>query len=86
MKNDLKNLNKEFRKCAFDCEILDLSFINSKKKKYKIADDKDDKKFTLYEYCILLQKYKYIKHYCHYILKSIYTTDKYFEYCKMGNT
>ena len=43
--------------------------------------------YTLFEYCILLQKYKYIREYCQYKLKSCntYTTDKYFEYCKEGN-
>ena len=30
IKNYLRSLNKEFRKCTFDCEILNLSFINSK--------------------------------------------------------
>ena len=41
----------------------------------------------MYEYSILKQKYKYIKKYCHSILKSnsIYLTQNYFEYCKQGN-
>ena len=41
--------------------------------------------YTLYEYCILLQKHKYIRQYCHHVLKTIYTTAKYFDYCKEGN-
>ena len=43
-----------------------------------------NKQYTLYEYCILLQKYKYIKKYCHNILKlaSTYDVENYFDYCK----
>lgn len=41
----------------------------------------------MYEYCIILKKYKHIKKYCQYKLESsaIYTIDKYFEYCIEGN-
>ena len=81
----LERLNKEMRKYTYDCKTLDFSFIDTKEKNYEIIENKDNKKYALYEYCILLKKYKYIKHYCHHILKSTYSIDKYFEYCKMGN-
>ena len=43
--------------------------------------------YTLYDYCIILQKYKYIIQYCESIITStcMYTVDKYFEYCREGN-
>ena len=53
-------MNKELRKYSYDCEYLQLSFIDLKDKKFKISEY-GDKQFTLYEYCILLWKYKYIK-------------------------
>ena len=41
----------------------------------------------MYEFCILTQKYRHIKRYCHSKLKlnGIYTLGKYFDYCKQGN-
>ena len=81
----MERLNKEIRNYTNDYRDLDLSFIDTKDKKYKIVDDKNNRNYTLYEYCILLAKYRYIKDYCHQNLKSTYTIDKYFEYCKVGN-
>ena len=63
-KGNLKKLNKELKKYSNDLEYLILSSINLEEKKYKI-NEHNDKLFTLYEYCILVQKYRYIKQYCH---------------------
>ena len=44
-------------------------------------------RYTLYEYCIILQKYTYIRKYCEYFItkKTLYSAEKYLEYCKQGN-
>ena len=57
---NLEILNKEFKKYGYDCEYLQLSSIDLKDKKFKMMEY-GNKQFTLYEYCILLQKYRYIK-------------------------
>ena len=84
--NDLKNLKKELKNYSFYFTYDDISFIDIKDKKYKIFNNNNEK-YTLYEYCVLSKKFRYVKQLCHQIIKyaSIYTTDKYFEYCKMGN-
>ena len=46
---------------------INLFFINIHDKCYTIPDDKDfPNYYTLYGYCIILQKYSYIKYYCEY--------------------
>ena len=71
---------------------INLDFINIKAKIYCLCtENKIDNnnhelctKYRLYEYCIILHKYKYIKQYCHHKLKSshIYSFTKFFQYCK----
>ena len=64
MKYNLERLNKNLKKYSslYSYKYIDLSFIDIKDKRYKINSNKYcNKTYTLYEYCILLQKYKYIK-------------------------
>ena len=41
----------------------------------------------MFEYCIILKKYRCIREYCQYKLKTsaTYTAKKFFEYCKIGD-
>ena len=58
--NDLKNLNKEIKNYSFYFTFHDISFIDIKDKKYKILNNNDEK-YTLYEYCVLSKKFRYVK-------------------------
>ena len=86
--NELDSLDAKLGVYGIDNKYVDLSFINIKDKLYKISEeDYKDKYYTLYEYCILTQRYDFIKQYCQQTLKSnsIYSKDSYFDYCKTGN-
>ena len=54
MQNNLKQLDKEL-KVLYDFQSKELEFINLEKKCYG-----KDKNLTLYEFCILSQKFPYI--------------------------
>ena len=63
--NDLETLDAKLGIYGIDNKYIDLSFINIKDKLYKILkDNSEDKYYTLYEYCILTQRYDSIKQYC----------------------
>ena len=60
--NDLETLDAKLGIYGIDNKYIDLSFINIKDKLYKILkDNSEDKYYTLYEYCIILKIYPYIK-------------------------
>ena len=82
----LKKLNKKIKHIICksdtitlrqaDLENKDFSIFNFKTHNYKIH--------MLYKYCIKSKKHRFIKKYCHYLLKSFsaYNLSSYFEYCK----
>ena len=64
--NKLEQADEElYKHTSNNYKYIDLSFINTdilKDKRYKILGSKYcNNKYTLYEYCILSQKYKYIR-------------------------
>ena len=75
-------------------EDINLDFIDLQHQFYTMDRIKNKKineiyksKYTFYEYCIILQKYTYIRKYCEYFItkNSLYSPEKYIEYCKQGN-
>ena len=83
--DDLDILNEESKHSCYRFKLLDLDFIDLKQKQYFISEQVDDDNlYTLYEYCILSKKYKYIKKYCWYKLKrSLAYSTKNFVNCFM---
>ena len=61
----LETLNEELKHYSNRFNNIDFDFIDINNKCYTIPNNQYyTNSYTLFEYCILLQKYKYIREYC----------------------